>query len=80
MAVGEQLSTLSPFKDLPLKVLVVLKDLLYNARLNELQLTTLLERRMRGDLIKTFKIVNEFTDYGRDWFTLSSRANHLILI
>ena len=56
-----------------------LKDLSYNARLNELQLTTLLERRMRGDLIETFKIVNGFTDYGRDWFTLSSRTNHLIL-
>ena len=34
---------------------------------------------MRDDLIETFKIVNEFTDYGRDWFTLSSRTNHLIL-
>ena len=41
-----------------------LKDLSYNAQLNELQLTTLLERRMRGDLIETFKIVNGFTDYG----------------
>ena len=56
-----------------------LKDLSYNARLNELQLTTLLERRMRGDLIETFKIVIGFTDYGREWFTLSSRTNHLIL-
>ena len=34
---------------------------------------------MRGDLIETFKIVNGFTDYGRDWFRLSSRLNHLIL-
>ena len=34
---------------------------------------------MRGDLIETFKIVNGFTDYGRDWFTLSSHTNHLIL-
>ena len=23
---------------------------------------------MRGDLIETLKIVNGFTDYGRDWF------------
>ena len=35
------------------------------------RMTTLLERRMHGDLIETLKIVNGFTDYGRDWFTLS---------
>ena len=46
-------------------------DLSYNYRLNELQLTTLLEQRMHGDLIDTFNIVNGFTDYGRDWFTFS---------
>ena len=33
---------------------------------------------MRGDLIDTFKIVNGLTNYGRDWFTFSSRTNHLI--
>ena len=43
-----------------------------------LQLTSLLEQRMRGDLIETFKIVNGFTDYGQDCFTLSSCTNHLI--
>ena len=37
----------------------------YKARLQELRLTTLLERRMRGDLIETFKICNGLVDYGK---------------
>ena len=54
-------------------------DLSYSARLNRLNLTALLERRMRGDLSKTFKIVNGFTEYDREWFTLSPRTDHFIL-
>ena len=30
--------------------------------------TTLLERRMRGDLIETFKIINGFVNYGHNMF------------
>ena len=35
----------------------------YGTRLAELDLTTLAERRVRGDLIETFKIVNNVVDY-----------------
>ena len=35
----------------------------YKDRLKELQLTTLLERRMRGDIIETFKIISGKVDY-----------------
>ena len=44
-------------------------DLLpYRQRLQCLRLTTLLERRMRGDLIETFKIINGFVNYGHSMF------------
>ena len=39
----------------------------YRQRLQR-RLTTLLERRMRGDLIETFKIINGFVDYGHNMF------------
>ena len=51
----------------------------YRARLNKLGLTTLLERRMRGDLIEVFKILNSFTNYGTDFFRLSQRTGNLIV-
>ena len=50
----------------------------YQERLNKLGLTTLLERRMRGDLIETFKILNELNDYGNNFFNLSTRTNNLV--
>ena len=34
-------------------------------RLEKLRLTTLLERRMRSDLIETFKIINGISNYNR---------------
>ena len=40
----------------------------YRQRLQRLRLTTLLERRMRGDLIETFKIVNGYVNYGHNMF------------
>ena len=40
----------------------------YRERLQCLRLMTLLERQMRGDLIKTFKIINGFVDYGHNMF------------
>ena len=51
----------------------------YKERLNYLKITTLLERRMRGDLIETFRILNGFTDYGHQWFNVSERTGKLIL-
>ena len=40
-----------------------LRDFTYKQRLESLGLTTLLERRMRGDLIETFKILNNKNNY-----------------
>ena len=40
----------------------------YRRRLQRLRLTTLLERRMRGYLIETYKIINGFVNYGHNIF------------
>ena len=50
----------------------------YEERLKKLGMTTLLERRMRGDLIETFKILNGYTNYGSDFFNLSKRTGNLV--
>ena len=36
----------------------------YWERLEKLRLATLLERRMKGDLIENFKIINGISNYG----------------
>ena len=41
-------------------------------RLQRLRLTILLERRMRGDLIEGFKIINGFVNYGHNMFRTNS--------
>ena len=41
-------------------------NLTYKQRLEKLNMTTLLERRMRGDLIETFKILNNLNNYGQN--------------
>ena len=51
----------------------------YRERLDKLGLTTLLERRMRGDLIETYKIVNNFNNYGSPFFNVSQRTGNLIV-
>ena len=48
------------------------------SRLYELKLTTLLERRMRGDLIETFKVVNGHVNYGSNLFGHSRTGRHLV--
>ena len=50
----------------------------YNIRLEKLGLTTLLERRARGDLIETFKIVNGLSDYGESLFRFSRSGEKLL--
>ena len=50
----------------------------YKTRLHELGLTTLLERRARGDLIETFKIVNGISDYGEKLFKFSRSGEKLV--
>ena len=52
--------------------------LTYGDRLTSLNLTTLAERRMRGDLIETFKITRGFVNYGQHFFNMS-RSNLNIL-
>ena len=43
----------------------------------ELNLTTLAERRLRGDLIETFRVVNGHVDYGHNVFNVSKFGNKL---
>ena len=52
--------------------------LTYGARLQALELTTLAERRIRGDLIETFKIVRGFVNYGQELFSLSRSGLNLL--
>ena len=44
------------------KLVPALKDLSYEARLKELKLPTLAHRRLRGDMIQTFKLVKGLDD------------------
>ena len=53
--------------------------LTYEERLDKLKLTTLLERRARGDLIEAFKIINGFAKYGDTLFNRSIRGNNVII-
>ena len=55
-----------------------MQELSYQQRLKKLGLTTLLERRMRGDLIETFKILSGLNNYGTSFFNVSSRTNNLV--
>ena len=50
----------------------------YSERLERLGLTTLAERRLRGDLIETFKILNGLVTYGQNCFNRSRYGLKLI--
>eukprot|EP00116_Pleurobrachia_bachei_P010562 sb/3470824/ len=52
--------------------------LTYEERLKELELTTLLERRMRGDLIEAYKIITGKVRYGQDLFRLSRSGANIL--
>ena len=43
-----------------------------------LNLTTLAERWLRGDLIETFRVVNGHVDYGHNVFNVSKFGNKII--
>jgi hypothetical protein len=60
------------------RVIDEMSGLNYEQRLKSLGMTTLLERRMRGDLIETFKILNGFNNYGEQFFNLSERTGNLV--
>lgn len=53
-------------------------SLTYKERLVKLKLTTLLERRMRGDIIETYKILSGKTDYGKQLYRVSRSGMKLI--
>ena len=54
-----------------------IRDLDYQERLVNLGLTTLVERRRRGDLIEVFKIMHGFDDLKRSqFFKLKSEVHH----
>ena len=55
-----------------------LGELTYKQRLFKLDLTTLLERRARGDLIETYKILSGKTGYGQDMFRVSKYGVKLL--
>ena len=52
--------------------------LTYEKRLEELQLTTLLERRMRGDLIEAYKIITRKVSYGNELFRMSRSGMNIL--
>ena len=56
-----------------------LGELPYKIRLQELGLTTLVERRVRGDLIETFKIFKGIVNYGQNLFR-TSRSGYNLLV
>ena len=60
------------------RIIEGMENLSYKQRLEKLDLTTLLERRMRGDLIETFKILNGLNNYGSSFYKKSARTNNLI--
>ena len=52
--------------------------LTYEERLTFLGLTTLLERRMRGDIIETFRIYKGLTRYGQRYLNLSRSGYNIV--
>ena len=50
----------------------------YGERLAKLKLTTLAERRLRADLIETFKITSGSVNYGKNLFTFSRSGHNLV--
>ena len=60
------------------KLVPKLPDLTYEHRLTQLGLTTLEQRRVRGDMIESFKILRGFNKIGDENFLkLSPRDRHL---
>ena len=55
-----------------------MENLSYKQRLQKLNMTTLLERRIRGELIETLKILKGFSNYGSKFFNISDRTQNLI--
>ena len=54
------------------------KKKLNRKRLEKLGLSILLQRRMTGDLIETFRIINGISIYGRHIFNISPQTENLL--
>ena len=50
----------------------------YSKRLEHMDLTTLGERRIRGDLIETFKVLNGIVEYGQNVFRTGRSGRNII--
>ena len=51
----------------------------YRCRLNKLKLTTLIERRARGEIIEVFKIFRGLCQYGDNLFKFSRSGMNIVL-
>ena len=60
-------------------LLLLLGLMTYSDRLKELHLTTLIERRARGDIIEVFKIFKGIANYGENMFKFSRSGMNIIL-
>ena len=60
------------------KKLTEIKSLTYSEQLKVLRLTTMAERRIRGDLIKVYKIINSYSDVRPDILNVSNNRNNLL--
>ena len=54
------------------------KDYSYSERFEKFGLSTFLERRMRADLIETFKIIDGISNHGRYIFDISPWTENLL--
>ena len=59
-----------------IKIIKRFRDYSGRERLEKLGFTTLLERRMRVDLIETFKIINGIYNYGRHFLNISPQTGN----
>ena len=60
------------------KIIKGVKDFSYRKRLEKIGLTRLLERKVKGDLIETLKIVDGVFNYGGQFFTISLQTVNLL--
>ena len=60
------------------KLIKRVKDYSYGEKLEELEITTKQERRMRGDLIETFKLINGISNNSQLYFNYSPQNGNLL--
>ena len=73
----KDIDTLERIQRRATKMIPELRDLSYEERLKECGLTTLETRRLRGDQIEVFKILNGYENIDRNMFSHSRRIAEL---